>query len=276
MRICLFFTCFLMVLHAQSSSVGPDPQLVPGVLCTSSDPDFRGYEYPEKVARCNRNVSEQEKAEVAARFGHIPRDQWSQYEFDHLIPLCAGGSNSIENLWLQPIDEAKKKDVLEVDICLRMKAGTLKQADAVQKIHDWFQSNRQSQPLSENKLFLSKKEPSPEAVRCFEKNVNSTDPHLSLEFTDISKTQINDPQIMFVESDKDSEVTSVQGTLNGQLSRAQKGPLQGLFIFAVKDNKERFEIYLPENRKQKFNAYVKLSFEDSFPKMIQLECRENL
>lgn len=116
----------------------PNWKITPGVVCTSSDPDFKGYDYPEHVARCNRNVTLEMKIEIAKNYGDIPRSEWNNYEFDHLLPLCAGGSNSIGNVWPQPIDEAKKKDVLENEICLQLRDGTITQAQALQKIRDWF------------------------------------------------------------------------------------------------------------------------------------------
>ncbi|MGZ3770439.1 MAG: HNH endonuclease signature motif containing protein [Bdellovibrio sp.] len=116
----------------------PDFNITPGVLCSKSDPDFEGLDYPEQIARCNRNIDFEKKQQVAAEYGNIPRNEWKNYEFDHLVPLCAGGSNNIGNLWPQPINEAKSKDQLEVEICTAMRDGTLKQEEAVQKVYDWF------------------------------------------------------------------------------------------------------------------------------------------
>jgi hypothetical protein len=81
----------------------PDANKTPGVLCTPQDQNFQGYDYPEHIARCNRNVGIQEKQTIAQEYGSIPESEWPQYEFDHLIPLCAGGSDDIGNLWPQPI-----------------------------------------------------------------------------------------------------------------------------------------------------------------------------
>ena len=120
----------------------PNWNVTPGVLCSASDPNFSNYDYPEHIARCNRNVNTAEKDQIAGEYGNIPKADWPQYEFDHLIPLCAGGSDDIGNLWPQPIDDAHKKDVLEDQICIAMKAGTMTQAEAVQKVHDWFSSTQ--------------------------------------------------------------------------------------------------------------------------------------
>jgi hypothetical protein len=118
-------------------AVAPNPAITPGVLCTPTDPNFKGYDYPSQVARCNRNIAQAEKLLVAGWYGNIPEASWPNYEFDHLIPLCAGGSNDPKNLWPQPIAEAHDKDKVEVDVCLGLRAGTMTQAQAVQTIRDW-------------------------------------------------------------------------------------------------------------------------------------------
>jgi hypothetical protein len=75
----------------------PDPKLTPGKVTTPDDPDFDGYWHKGKgqVAHSRRNVSLDEKARVAARYG-IPENEWGGYEFDHYLPLAAGGANSEE------------------------------------------------------------------------------------------------------------------------------------------------------------------------------------
>lgn len=116
----------------------PDPQLTPGTLCSENDPNFDKLDYPEQIARCKRNVSEDEKAQIAHDYGDIPKSNWHNYEFDHLIPLCAGGSDDIRNVWPQPIGEAHDKDKLEDEVCSGMRDGTLSQAEAIAKVHAWF------------------------------------------------------------------------------------------------------------------------------------------
>lgn len=115
----------------------PDPELTPGLLCTSKDPDFDGYRYPSHVAHCKRNVSSAEKDKVAKQYGGILRSDYSKYEFDHLIPLSAGGGNDVRNLWPQPLSEAYEKDKVENEVYNGLKKGTMTQAQAVAKIHAW-------------------------------------------------------------------------------------------------------------------------------------------
>lgn len=143
----VLFSTFSGWAKAQSAAyTAPDPILTPGVLCTPDDPNFSGLAYPEQVPKCNRNVNQAEKLTVAASYGNIPQSEWPNYEFDHLIPLCAGGSDDPKNLWPQPISLAHEKDKLEVDICIQMRAGTLAQADAVRKVRDWISHQQQLQP----------------------------------------------------------------------------------------------------------------------------------
>lgn len=115
----------------------PNPQFTPGKVCTPLDPNFSRYRYPAHVAYCNRNVTLEEKHKVAAAYG-IPDSDWSQYEFDHLIPLSAGGSDDFENIWPQPLSEAREKDQVELDIYNDLNSGAIGQDQAIQKIKDWF------------------------------------------------------------------------------------------------------------------------------------------
>ncbi|MGZ5543765.1 MAG: hypothetical protein ACXWIU_03745 [Limisphaerales bacterium] len=132
------FLLFVIALSVSSAfAVKPDPNLTPGELCTPSNPDFTEYRYPAHIAYCKRNVTEAMKQKIAEAYGGIPRDQWSNYEFDHLIPLNAGGDSSIANLWPQPIAEAKEKDKVEQQTYNGLNNGKLTQAQAVQMIWDW-------------------------------------------------------------------------------------------------------------------------------------------
>ena len=119
--------------------VQPDWSLTPGRLCTPSDPNFKEYRYSEHIAYCNRNVTQQMKQQVAAEYS-VPESNWSNYEFDHLIPLCIGGNSSVDNIWPQPhgANESDGKNKLENDLYNQMAAGTITQRAAKQQIYDWF------------------------------------------------------------------------------------------------------------------------------------------
>ncbi len=120
----------------------PDWAFTPGRLCTATDPDFKEYRYAEHIPYCNRNVTQQMKQQVAAHYG-VPQSEWSNYEFDHLIPLAIGGDSHVDNLWPEPNSQNQGnagKDHLELELYLQMKAGTLSQADAVKQIYAWFKT----------------------------------------------------------------------------------------------------------------------------------------
>ena len=114
----------------------PDPELTPGKLCTAQDLDFDGYRYPSKIPYCRRRVTEKMKMTVASSYG-IPKEDWNKYEFDHYIPLSAGGANDVTNIWPQPLDDAKDKDVVEVQVYRGLKSGEMTQPIALAKIRSW-------------------------------------------------------------------------------------------------------------------------------------------
>jgi hypothetical protein len=129
---------------SRGARVSPDWSFTPGKLCTASDPGFQEYRYAEHIPYCQRNVTQQMKQEVAAHYG-VPQSDWSNYEFDHLIPLCIGGDSHVDNLWPQPHaggssdpDGSYGKDKLEDMLYKQMSAGTMLQADAIKQIQAWF------------------------------------------------------------------------------------------------------------------------------------------
>src|SRR6185312_9551165 len=140
LRACMLLCLLTMMPLWAQAMTQPNPTLTPGVLCTASDPNFSGYAYAEHIAKCNRNVDDQEKNDIAHAYGNIPQADWVKYEFDHLIPLCVRGSVDIKNVWPQVLSEAHEKDKLENEICIGMQTGKMTQAEAIQKVRDWFQS----------------------------------------------------------------------------------------------------------------------------------------
>jgi hypothetical protein len=56
-------------------------------------------------------------------------------ERDHRLPLCAGGADTLENVWYQPWAEARVKDADERRMCEAMCRGEVSQED----VHRYFQ-----------------------------------------------------------------------------------------------------------------------------------------
>lgn len=116
---------------------GPDYRLTQGSLC----PQANHYRYPEKIAYCERDVDSQTKKEIIDAYEHqLGYKIWEtgrgNFKIDHLIPLCAGGSNDRNNLWPQHKTVYAITDPLEPLICQKMSEGKLSQAEAVRIVKD--------------------------------------------------------------------------------------------------------------------------------------------
>ncbi|NJL24325.1 MAG: hypothetical protein HC902_03545 [Calothrix sp. SM1_5_4] len=131
-----FFLAIVSVAHAFAASVypqGPDPRLTPGSYCDRPSE----HRYPERIPYCNRNVDRSLKAQVIRDYNEklgyqIDRRDRSQFKIDHLIPLCAGGSNHSTNLWPQHQTVYTVTDPLEGLACEKMARGRLTQRRAVE------------------------------------------------------------------------------------------------------------------------------------------------
>lgn len=119
----------------------PRKDLTPGVMCTTSDKDFTEFRYPERIPYCRRNLSTGEKKVVSRRYG-VAWEDHSNYQFDHLLSLCLGGSNDLRNIWPMPVTEARAKARLEFQLCERLKRGEITQRDAVREELSWFEEAR--------------------------------------------------------------------------------------------------------------------------------------
>ncbi len=111
----------------------PDPRLTPGSYCKSPD----GHRYPERIPYCERQVSKGTKWKVIETYNRelnydIDRGNRAQFKIDHMIPLCAGGSNEVSNLWPQHQTIYEITDPLEGIACEKMAAGRLQQKRAVE------------------------------------------------------------------------------------------------------------------------------------------------
>lgn len=128
----------IFAAHASAESKfpkGPQLEITSGKICDIPI----SYRYPENIAYCDRDVSFETKGtiidEYDQRFGYsitdLPR---SDFKIDHLVPLCAGGSNDIVNLWPQHKSVYAITDPLEPLVCQKMAKGRLKQSEAVRLI----------------------------------------------------------------------------------------------------------------------------------------------
>ncbi len=113
----------------------PNLTETPGKLCSSPT----AHRYHEQINYCERNVDTYTKDSVIKKydslFGYnIQSMKRLDFKIDHLIPLCAGGSNSEDNLWPQHKSVYEITDPLEPLLCQKMADGKLKQADAVKLI----------------------------------------------------------------------------------------------------------------------------------------------
>jgi hypothetical protein len=76
-------------------------------------------------------MSHARRDEILTRYG-LPPGEHPDYEIDHLIPLCLGGSDDPSNLWpeprgtIEPKWNAEAKDRLERRICVWFAAGNSK------------------------------------------------------------------------------------------------------------------------------------------------------
>jgi len=141
-----FFVSILLVLglfgygyadEVKTVNVAVPLSVTTGWLCSPHDPDFAEYRYYGLISYCKRSVTESEKSEIAKIYG-VPKSEWYNYEFDHLIPLSIGGSDNYHNIWPQILSQSKIKDKVEDEVYVALKEGKITQAQAVKDILLWF------------------------------------------------------------------------------------------------------------------------------------------
>jgi len=143
------------VHHVGPPSLYPDPNKTTGLADTLSVDDLT-KEYTENCpahkttctySQAHRNVPSAEHKHVYDEYD-VPQSKRNKVdgEVDHFYPLCAGGSNKIENLWYQPSINMSngenfgfhEKDKLETYICVQIKNGKLDPKEAFDRItQDW-------------------------------------------------------------------------------------------------------------------------------------------
>lgn len=95
----LVFSLWLTLAAVAQDQALPNPKLTPGdVLPSVTVEQLSQIGYSKKA----RRVPEELRREVFAEYG-IPWEKRNAYELDHLVPLSIAGSNSIKNLWPEPL-----------------------------------------------------------------------------------------------------------------------------------------------------------------------------
>ena len=131
-------TLFIFVslqVSAEIRPVAPEPEVTPGELCTTKNPDFKEFRYDERIPYCERNVSTGRKTFIYEVYAVRPSVR-HKYTIDHLIPLSLGGSNSDENLWPEHKAIKALRQNLEWDLYLELSRGQITQEEAVEIIHE--------------------------------------------------------------------------------------------------------------------------------------------
>jgi hypothetical protein len=120
----------------------PNPRLTPGAF--DKRITIKELNDPEFIVE-DRHVTEATKKKVCAAYG-VSWDKHADYEVDHLVPCCLGGSQDASNLWPQPWEgawNAHDKDRVEVKMHRLVESGKLPLRQAQREIAaDWIASYR--------------------------------------------------------------------------------------------------------------------------------------
>lgn len=133
--VTLTITLSIQSAHAESYPKGPEDSMTPGELCGNG----AVRRYPEQINYCERDVDPELKRQIIKeydeQFGYsIRRMDRRNFKIDHLIPLCAGGANSIHNLWPQHMSVYEITDPLESIGCEKLSEGLIKQKELINLI----------------------------------------------------------------------------------------------------------------------------------------------
>jgi hypothetical protein len=128
---------FISTSHAIPKNIptSPDLSLTPGDVCERNEANE--FRYPERIPYCRRDVDVETKEDVFDRYDRkygLSRNGYTRHSFkiDHFVSLCMGGSNDASNLWPQHITVSEITDKIEELLCIEMKNGKMKQAEAIE------------------------------------------------------------------------------------------------------------------------------------------------
>lgn len=128
----------VLAVPAVAAEVLPDRNKTPGSVRPDTLSLICGHAVEHRGVMTNAR-----RDEVLARY-KLPAGSHPDYEIDHLVPLCLGGSDDASNLWpeprrnIEPKWNAEAKDRLERTLCDLVCDGLLDLGDAQTAIiTDW-------------------------------------------------------------------------------------------------------------------------------------------
>jgi hypothetical protein len=136
----VFLAICLLGVFAAAADLGwpthPNPTLTPGKRAATDIREVCATEGNLSYSRRHRATAPALKAWVFREYGIEPpqRPSRSEWEIDHLIPLCLGGADEAANLWPQNQATYREKDRLEAHACREVCAGRLSLSEA----QGWF------------------------------------------------------------------------------------------------------------------------------------------
>ncbi len=112
-----------MLTASLANAATPNKELTPGSIVSANKKEVCVNGYSKRV----RHVTSGLKEKVYESYGIYRRDK-AYWAIDHLVPLCAGGSNDQKNLWpmMKYAEWGKnKKDTLERIGCKKVCEGKI-------------------------------------------------------------------------------------------------------------------------------------------------------
>jgi hypothetical protein len=123
----------------QNIPVNPDLTLTTGDVCEKNEAEE--FRYKERIPYCRRDVDVTTKEEAFDRYDRkygLSKKGYTRrgFKIDHFVSLCMGGSNDISNLWPQHLKVSELTDKIEDLLCVELKAGLIKQTQAIDMIRN--------------------------------------------------------------------------------------------------------------------------------------------
>jgi hypothetical protein len=139
LAVTLFAGLTLAAPPVAAELAAPNPALTPGAVASHNLAEVCARDPGGRYTFSPSHRTWHNKPDTLAKYG-IPRSEVYLYEDDDRLPLCAGNDNaSPANHWPQPWDEARLKDQLEREICIRLcdrRSISLDEAQAI-FLGDW-------------------------------------------------------------------------------------------------------------------------------------------